>query len=99
MRSSHLQLAVLQLGCSKGRARGVPFLVPPVKQEDVAVRIATAIARDRRVLVLPPIVRLIPVLRLLPPTVIDRLMDLSGVNVSMHHFVGRRSSAPTTLPA
>ena len=79
----------IDTGMFEGVRTRVPFLLPILKQEDVARRVADAIARDRRVLVLPPIVRLIPVLRVLPPNVFDRVMDLFGVNVSMEHFVGR----------
>jgi all-trans-retinol dehydrogenase (NAD+) len=57
----------------------------------VAQKIADAIERDRRLLVLPPLVRLIPAMRVLPPQAFDRLMDLFGVNVSMEHFVGHGS--------
>lgn len=79
-------------GMFEGVRTRVPFLLPILKQGEVAQRIADAIERDRRVLVLPPIVRLIPVLRMLPATVFDRCMDLFGVNVSMDHFVGRPGS-------
>jgi all-trans-retinol dehydrogenase (NAD+) len=77
-------------GMFEGVRSRVPLLLPILKQGDVARRIADAIADDRRVLVMPPIVRLIPALRVLPPTVFDRIMDLFGVNVSMDHFVGHR---------
>lgn len=80
-------------GMFEGVRTRVPFLLPILKQRDVAERIADAIARDRRVLVLPPMVRLLPVLRVLPPAVFDRVMDLFGVNVSMDHFVGRPGSS------
>ncbi|HVC14043.1 MAG TPA: SDR family oxidoreductase [Acidimicrobiales bacterium] len=84
-------------GMFEGVRTRVPALLPILKQEAVAQRIADAVARDRRVLVLPPIVRLIPMLRMLPPPVFDRLMDLFGVNVSMDHFVGHgRSGSPPT---
>lgn len=76
-------------GMFEGVRTRVPFLLPILKQQDVAFRIAEAIAKDRRVLVMPPIVRLIPALRVLPPNVFDRVMDLFGVNTSMDHFVGR----------
>lgn len=79
-------------GMFEGVRTRVPLLLPILKQEQVALRIADAIATDRRVLVLPPIVRLIPVLRMLPPSVFDRIMDLFGVNVSMDHFVGHREA-------
>ncbi len=79
-------------GMFEGVRTRVPFLLPILRQEDVALRIADAIAKDRQVLVLPPIVRLIPALRLLPSAAFDWVMDLFGVNVSMDHFVGRRGS-------
>lgn len=82
----------IDTGMFRGVRTRVPFLLPILRTGDVAVRIADAIARDRRMLVLPPIVRLLPVLRALPPTVFDRLMDLFGVNVSMDRFVGRGDS-------
>ena len=81
-------------GMFEGVRTRVPFLLPILRQEDVALRIADAIAKDRQVLVLPPIVRLIPALRLLPSAAFDWVMDLFGVNVSMDHFVGRRGSPP-----
>ena len=81
-------------GMFEGVRTRVPFLLPILGQEDVALRIADAIAKDRQVLVLPPIVRLIPALRLLPSAAFDWVMDLFGVNVSMDHFVGRRGSPP-----
>jgi all-trans-retinol dehydrogenase (NAD+) len=81
-------------GMFEGVRTRVPLLLPILRQEDVAVRIADAIAKDREILVLPPIVRLVPALRLLPPAAFDWVMDLFGVNVSMDHFVGRRGSPP-----
>jgi all-trans-retinol dehydrogenase (NAD+) len=75
-------------GMFEGVRSRIPFLLPILRQDDVALRIADAIARDRRVLVLPPIVRLLPVLRVLPPSVFDRVMDLFGVNTAMDNFVG-----------
>ena len=38
---------------------------------------------------MPPIVRLVPALRVLPVPVFDKVMDFFGVNVSMDSFVGR----------
>jgi all-trans-retinol dehydrogenase (NAD+) len=87
-------------GMFEGVQTRVPFLLPILHQEDVARRIADAIVRDRRVLIMPPIVRLLPVLRVLPPNVFDALMDLFGVNVSMEHFVGRRGApGPSEAPS
>jgi all-trans-retinol dehydrogenase (NAD+) len=68
------------------------FLLPILQQDDVADRIVGAIERDKRQLILPPLVRTLPALRLLPPRAFDRVMDLLGVNVSMSEFVGRSTS-------
>ncbi len=70
----------------------IPFLLPILRERDVATKIVDAIQRDRRSLVLPPIVRLLPALRVLPVGVFDRLMDLFGINASMDHFVGHGDS-------
>ena len=63
-------------------------ILPILRAEDVARRVASAVEKDRRSLIMPGIVRLVPVLRALPVPVFDRLMNLFGVNVSMDEFVG-----------
>jgi all-trans-retinol dehydrogenase (NAD+) len=78
----------IDTGMFEGVRTRFSFILPILKQGDVARRIAEAIERDRRQLVMPPIVRTIPIMRLLPPRAFDRVMDLFGVNVSMEHFVG-----------
>jgi len=78
----------IDTGMFEGVRTRIPFLLPILQPRDVAQKIADAIERDRRLLVLPPLVRLIPAMRVLPPQAFDRLMDLFGVNVSMEHFVG-----------
>jgi hypothetical protein len=52
-------------------------LLPILRPEDVAQRIATAVEKDRRRLIMPAMVRLVPTLRALPPPVFDKVMDLS----------------------
>jgi all-trans-retinol dehydrogenase (NAD+) len=79
----------IDTGMFEGVRTRVPSLLPILRQHDVALRIADAIAQDRQVLVLPPIVRLIPALRLLPPSTFDWVMRLFGVHASMDTFVGR----------
>lgn len=79
----------IDTGMFLGVRTRVPFLLPILRTDDVARRIADAVAADKRMLVVPPIVRLIPLLRVLPPTVFDRVMDLFGVHSSMDQFVGR----------
>ncbi len=83
----------IDTGMFEGVRSRFPRLLPILHQDDVARRIALAIERDRRQLVLPPLVRFLPLLRVLPPTVFDRVMDVLGVNVSMDHFTGHKPPA------
>ncbi|MGZ4806587.1 MAG: SDR family oxidoreductase [Ilumatobacteraceae bacterium] len=76
-------------GMFEGVKSGVPLLLPILRPERVADKIVAAIEHDRRVVVLPPSVRLLGVARLLPTRWFDKLMGLFGVNVSMDHFRGR----------
>jgi all-trans-retinol dehydrogenase (NAD+) len=79
----------IDTGMFEGVRTRIPFLLPILRPADVARRIAEAIERNRRLLIMPPAIHLLPVLRVLPPRLFDRMMDLMGVNVSMDHFVGR----------
>jgi all-trans-retinol dehydrogenase (NAD+) len=82
----------IDTGMFSGVKTRVPFLLPILKPDKVAAKMARAIEHDRPVLVMPPILRLLPVLRLLPARAFDRVMDLFGVNVSMDDFVGHGAS-------
>jgi all-trans-retinol dehydrogenase (NAD+) len=85
----------IDTGMFEGVHTRVPWLLPILRQRDVVRKVADAIERDRRVLVLPPAVRLLPVLRILPPKAFDWVMDLFGINASMDHFQGHEGSAGT----
>lgn len=76
-------------GMFEGVRTRVPLLLPILQPERVADRTVDAIATDRRVVVLPPFVRLLPLARVLPTRWFDKVMDLLGVNASMAHFRGR----------
>jgi all-trans-retinol dehydrogenase (NAD+) len=67
-----------------------PRLLPILQEEQVAGAVLDAIEAGRRKVVLPPLVNLLPVLRILPVSVFDRLMDVLGVNRTMDHFTGRQ---------
>ncbi|NUT71982.1 SDR family oxidoreductase [Pseudarthrobacter sp. C4D7] len=69
-----------------------PRILPILGEEDVAAAVLDAIEAGRRKLVLPPLVNLLPVLRVLPVSVFDRVMDVLGVNRTMDHFTGRKGS-------
>lgn len=82
----------IDTGMFEGVHSRFPRLLPILHQQDVARSIATAIERNRRQVILPPLVRFLPLLRVLPPTAFDRVMDILGVNVSMEHFTGHKPS-------
>ncbi len=67
-----------------------PRLLPILKEEHVVDRIVSAIQRNKRRVVMPPLVHLVPLLRPLPVALFDAVNDFLGVNASMDHFVGRR---------
>ena len=79
----------IDTGMFQGVRTRWPLLLPILREEQVAARILDAIETGRRKVVLPPIVNLLPVLRILPVSTFDRLMDVLGVNRTMDHFTGR----------
>ena len=70
-------------------------LIPILKPEPTARRIVRAIGRDAVFLHMPPIVRLLPLLRgLLPTRALDFVLNrIFGVGSSMDHFKGRQAAA------
>jgi len=79
----------IDTGMFAGVKTRVPWLLPILKEERVATAVLDGIEKGRRRVVLPPIVGLVPTLRILPVPVFDRAADLLGVNQSMAHFTGR----------
>ncbi|MCC6848410.1 MAG: SDR family oxidoreductase [Deltaproteobacteria bacterium] len=66
-----------------------PAILPILDPERVTDQIVEAIARDKRRLILPGVVRTAWLGRLLPVGLFDAMMDFLGVNRSMDHFTGR----------
>lgn len=83
----------INTGMFAGVRTRYPRLLPILDQHRVAQRILDAIERGRHQLVMPPLVRLVPLARALPVGMFDRLMDSLGVNRTMDHFTGH---APVT---
>ena len=79
----------IDTGMFAGAKTRFSFMLPILKEAEVAEAVLDAIRKDRQRLMLPPMVYLIPPLRLLPVRVFDALADFLGVNVSMDEFVGR----------
>ena len=80
----------INTGMFEGVRSRFPLLLPILEEETVARRIVRAIERDERRVVMPPLVRVLPALRLLPVPLFDWVIDVFGVNASMDGFTGRR---------
>jgi all-trans-retinol dehydrogenase (NAD+) len=80
----------INTGMFEGVRTKFPLLLPILETSKVATKVLNAIEAGRQQLILPPMVRLVPPLRILPPVAFDVLLDLFGINHTMDHFVGRR---------
>jgi all-trans-retinol dehydrogenase (NAD+) len=78
----------IDTGMFEGVKTRFPAILPILRPEKVALKIADAIAQDRTRLMLPPIVYTVPVLRGLPLRAFDRVSDGLGINASMDEFKG-----------
>lgn len=83
----------IDTGMFEGVATKVPALLPILSSAAVATRILAAIDSRRPLLALPPLVRIVPALKVLPAALADRLADALGVNEGMDGFTGRTPSA------
>lgn len=71
-----------------------PLLLPILSPEKVVRRIVQAIQKDKARLYMPPIVYLIPLVRLLPVPAFDLIMRTLGVHNTMDEFRGKRKMHP-----
>ena len=65
------------------------FLLPILKEEVVAEKIIRAILKNKRRLIMPPMVYSVWLLRLLPVFLFDIVADVLGINSAMKSFKGR----------
>ena len=76
-------------GMVKGVKSRFPRLLPILEQEEVAVRVVRAVMKNQQEVRIPTVLKLVPVLRILPVSLFDRLAGFLGVHESMDCFVGR----------
>lgn len=91
---------LIDTGLAQGVRPRFPRLTPPLKPDVVAARIVRAIARDERLLVMPPLMRLLPVLNAVPAGLKNWLMDMFGVHHCMDTFAGhppRQIGCPASI--
>lgn len=79
----------IDTGMFAGVRTRFPHLLPILREDAVARAVLDAIARGRRQLIMPPFVRMLPLVRMLPATAFDRVVDFFGVNETMDRFIGR----------
>lgn len=79
----------IDTGMFAGVRTRFPLLLPILREGDVARRTLDAIESGREQLVMPPLVRTMPVLRMLPVPAFDAVLDFFGINRGMDHFTGR----------
>lgn len=79
----------INTGMFTGVKTRFPLLLPILEEKDVAEKVVQAVRKNRDRVILPAMVRLIPMLRVFPPVVLDTIAGLMGVNVSMDEFKGR----------
>jgi all-trans-retinol dehydrogenase (NAD+) len=79
----------IDTGMFRGVKSRFPLLLPILREDDVARRVVDAIRNDRARLCMPPLVYLVPGMRLLPVRVMDWIATFLGVNASMDEFKGR----------
>jgi all-trans-retinol dehydrogenase (NAD+) len=79
----------IDTGMFRGVKSRFPWLLPILKEDMVARRVIDAVRCDRPRLCMPPLVYLVPSMRLLPVRAMDWLAGFLGVNASMDEFKGR----------
>ena len=82
----------IDTGMFRGVASRFPWLLPILDENDVAARIVGCIRHDKRRLLMPWAVHLLPLLRMLPVDLFDWISTFLGVNASMKAFQGRDRS-------
>ncbi|MCH1882132.1 SDR family oxidoreductase [Agrococcus sp. ARC_14] len=83
----------IDTGMFEGVQSKVPALLPILSQAHVTTRILGAIESRATLLALPPLVRIVPAIKLLPTAVGDWVADALGLNEGMDGFTGRPSEA------
>jgi all-trans-retinol dehydrogenase (NAD+) len=79
----------IDTGMFAGATTRFSLLLPILHEQDVADRVVRAIQLNRRQVLMPPLVRTVPLMRMLPVPVFDWIADFLGVTKSMDEFTGR----------
>ena len=85
-------------GMFEGVQTKFPLLLPIMKPEPVVEKFLNAIEAGREQLIMPPFVRVMPIVRMLPPKAFDAVINYFGINSGMDHFVGRATAPKSGAP-
>ncbi|MDR2052140.1 MAG: SDR family oxidoreductase [Treponema sp.] len=66
-----------------------PLLLPILKKEAAVRRIVKAVLKNKRMLIIPPFIYTVFLLRLFPAFIFDGVVEFFGINHSMDYFTGR----------
>lgn len=80
----------IDTGMFRGAKTRFPRLLPILAPDEVVRRIIKAIEGNRSRLILPRLVRALPLARILPTALFDEMLGFLGVTGSMDGFQGRR---------
>lgn len=80
----------INTGMFNGVKSRFPLLLPIMEEDVVADKIIHAIETNDARLYLPPIVRLLSAVKILPTPIVDAFMNMLGVNNTMDAFVSNR---------
>lgn len=81
----------IDTGMFAGVRTKVPLLLPILREDAVAAKVIDGIERGKAQLMMPPMVWLVPGLRLLGTRGFDAVTDAFGINHTMDGFVGRQT--------
>lgn len=76
-------------GMFAGVTTKVPLLLPILDPNRLATRIVDALEAGRQRLIVPRFANTVQLVRALPPSVADRIIDAFGINQTMDGFTGR----------
>ncbi len=80
----------INTGMFDGVKTRFPWLLPILDEKYAVARMVDAVERQRPRLIMPRLVFSVPLLRLLPVAVFDRVADFLGISASMDDFKGRK---------
>jgi all-trans-retinol dehydrogenase (NAD+) len=79
----------IDTGMFAGVKTRFPLILPILKSEVVARRVVKAVLKNKRFLILPPIIYSVFLLRLMPAFIFDGVVNFLGINHTMDDFTGR----------